>query len=144
MNYRLDVLMFLILCSLPLFAQRGGRADALQNYLERNRSPRLLLQIKYEKKRLYYRFSGLQKKARSTVTLTDPSSGQSHEYEGVSIEELAPAGALNHESGILGASAEHKKKLTILCSDVDFQTTPIVADAIDGKKLTGYAPIILS
>ena len=74
MNRCSIVLTFLLLTSPAVFAQRGGRADSLQNYLGRNQSPRLLLQIKYEKTRLYFRFSDLQKKTRSTVTLTDPST----------------------------------------------------------------------
>lgn len=32
----------------------------------------------------------------------------------------------------------HKKKVTILCSHVDFKTPPIVADIVDGKRLSGY------
>ena len=140
MNRYSVVLIFLLLTSSSVFAQRGGRADALQNYLGQNRNPRLLLQIKYAKKRLYYRLSDLQKKPRLTLTLLDSSSGQSHVYEGVSIEHLAPAGALSRESGTLEVSPEHKKKLNIICANVDFQTTPIVADRVDGKRLTGYVP----
>ena len=140
MNRSWGTLIMLILCSSPLFAQRGGRADAMQNYLGQNRNPRLLLQIKYEKKRLYYRLSDLQKKPRLTVALADPISGHSHVYEGVSLEQLVLPGVLSHDSGSLQVSAEHKRKVTILCSEVDFQTTPIVADTVDGKKLTGYVP----
>jgi hypothetical protein len=134
------VLTFLLLISPAVFAQRGGRPEALQIYLGQNRNPRLLLQVKYEKTRLYFRFSDLQKKMRSTVTLIDPATGQSHMYEGVRIENLAPGGVLNRESGSLEISTEHKKKVTIRCSDVDFKTPPIVADTVDGKKLTGYVP----
>jgi hypothetical protein len=133
-------LMLLVMSSAPAFAQRGGRADALQNYLGQNRNPRLLLQIKYEKIRLYFRASDLQKKPRSIVKITDPATGLSHVYEGVSVEDLVPTGVLNHESGSLEVSSEHKQKTTILCRIVDFQTTPIVADKVDGKKLTGYVP----
>ena len=52
-------LMLLVMSSAPLFAERGGWADALQNYLGQNRNPRLLLQIEYEKIRLYFRVSDL-------------------------------------------------------------------------------------
>jgi len=51
-------------------------------------------------------------------------------YEGVSVEELVPT----------GVSSEHKQKTTILFRSVDFQTMPIVADKVDGKKLTGCIP----
>jgi hypothetical protein len=133
-------LIFLVISSAPVVAQRGGRADALQNYLGQNRNPRLLLQIKYEKVRIYYRASDLQKKPRSIVKMADPATGLSHVYEGVSVEQLVPTGALNRESGSLEVSSEYKQKMTIVCRDVDFQTPPIVADTIDGKKLTGYVP----
>jgi hypothetical protein len=52
-------LVLLVKSSAPVFAQKGGRADALQNYLGQNRNPRLLLQIDYEKIRLYFRVSDL-------------------------------------------------------------------------------------
>jgi hypothetical protein len=140
MNRYSIVLILLAVSSAPVFAQRGGRADALQNYLGLNRNPRLLLQIKYEKTRLYFRASDLQKKPRSIVKITDPATGLSHVYEGVSVEELVPTGVSNDESGTLEVSSEHKQKTTILFRNADFQTTPIVADKVDGKKLTGYVP----
>lgn len=108
--------------------QRGGRADALQNYLGQKRNPRLLLQIKFGKTRVYFRLSDLQKKPRSTVTIADPTTGLPHVYEGVSLEQLVPTGALNHESGSLEISEEYKQKVTIPCSDLDLKTTPLVAD----------------
>jgi hypothetical protein len=87
-------LILLVMSSAPVFAQRGGRADPLQNYLGQNRNPRLLLQIKYKKTRLYFRVSDLQKKPRSIVKMADPAIGLSHVYEGVSVEQLVPTGAL--------------------------------------------------
>jgi len=60
----------------------------------------LLLQIKCEKIRLYFRASDLQKKPRSIVKIADPATGLSHVYEGVSVEELVPTGVLNHESEV--------------------------------------------
>lgn len=53
---------------------------------------------------------------------------------------MVPTGALNHESGSLEISEEHKQKVTIPCSDLDLKTTPLVADTLDGKKLSGYVP----
>lgn len=44
MNRCSSVLTLLLLISPAVFAQRGGRPDALQ--LRQNRSPRLLLQVK--------------------------------------------------------------------------------------------------
>jgi hypothetical protein len=76
--------------------------------------------------------------------MTDPATGLFHVCEGVGVEQLVPAGALNRESGRLHVSSEHKQKVTILCNNVDFQTTPIAADTVDGKKLTGYVNSPLS
>jgi hypothetical protein len=94
--------ILLLMSSAPVFAQRGGRADGLQNYLGQNRNPRLLLQIKYEKISF------------TSVKIADPAAGLSHVYEGVSVAELVPTGALNQESGTLEVSSEHKQKTTIL------------------------------
>jgi hypothetical protein len=105
-------LILLIMSSAPVFAQRSGRADALQNYMGHNRNPRLLLPIKHEKTRLYFRVSNLQKKPRSIVKMADPATGLSHVYEGVSVEQLVPTGALNHESESLEVSSKYKQKVT--------------------------------
>ena len=137
------VLIILIASSTSAYAQRGGRGDALQNYLGENRNPSLLLQLKYEKTRLYFSASELRKKLRSNIILTDPATGLTHLYEGVSVKQLVPSGTLNHVSGSLEAFAEHQQELTVLCSDIDFQTTPLVADTVDGKALTGYVPYYL-
>jgi hypothetical protein len=138
MKYSSVWLVFLLVSSTPLFAQRGGRADALQNYLGLNRNPRLLLQIKIDKNRVYFRASDLRKKTHSVVTISDPATP--HKYEGVSIEQLIPARALNHESESLEVLSDHKKKVLFLCTNVDFRTPPIVADTVDGKKRIGYVP----
>ena len=103
----------------------------------------MLLQLKYENKRLYFRTSDLRKQPRSTITLTDPATGLTHLYEGVNVDELVPSGVLNRASGSLEAFPEHQQKLMLLCSDIDFQTTPLVADTVDGKTLTGYVPYYL-
>jgi hypothetical protein len=85
------VLIILIASSTSAYAQRGGRGDALQNYLGENRNPSLLLQLKYEKTRLYFSASELRKKPRSNIILTDPATGLTHLYEGVSVEQLVPS-----------------------------------------------------
>jgi hypothetical protein len=77
---------------------------------------------------------------RSVVTVTDSVTGLFHTCEGVNLERLLPNGGLNPGSGTIEVFPERQHKVTIECSDVDFQATPVVAYIVDGKKLTGYAP----
>jgi hypothetical protein len=94
---RYSIGLILIMSSAPVFAQRSGRADALQDYMGHNRNPRLLLPIKYEKTRLYFRVSNLQKKPRSIVKMAIPQQ-DFHTCTRVSALSswLVPTGALNH------------------------------------------------
>lgn len=134
------VAILLLMNATGMCAQRGGRPDAMQNCMCPNRNPRLLLQIKVEKTRLYFRASDLQKKPRSVVTLTDAVTGVSHSYEGVAIEDLAPNTAFSLEHGSIEISSDSRAKMKVLTSDIDPGTKPIVADTVDGKKLTGSVP----
>jgi hypothetical protein len=63
-------------------AQRHGRADAIQNYMRGGPPhPELLLQIRIQEKRFYFRGSDLSKMQRATVTLADPTIGTMHTYQ---------------------------------------------------------------
>jgi hypothetical protein len=139
-SHCLIVLTLLLTNATAVHAQRYGRADAIENYMGVARDPQLLLQIRNEKTRLYFRASDLRKKPRSVVTVTDSATGLSHTYEGVSLDRLLPNGTLNPESGTVEVFPEHQHRVTIQCVDVDFQLSPVVADIVDGKKLRGYAP----
>lgn len=132
-------LVFLLLAAPQLPAQRGGRPDAAQNY-GRVQNPRLLLQVKFQKRRIYFHASDLQKMRRSSVTLTDPMTNASHTYEGVAIEDLAPDTALALERGSIEVSSDSHAKMKVSTSDIDPGTKPMVADTVDGKKLTGSVP----
>ena len=76
---------------------------------------------------------------RSVVTLTDSVTGESHAYEGVSLDQLAQnISILDSENlkisfGLLG-------KVTFWGRELNSVTMPIIADTVDGKPLTGYAP----
>lgn len=132
-------LVFLLFAVPGLPAQRGGRPDAAQNY-GRVQNPQLLLQVRVQKKRIYFHASDLRKMQRSTVTLTDPITNASHTYEGVAIEDLAPHTAFVPERGTLEISSDPHLKTTILTADLDPAAKPMVADTVDGRKLTGSVP----
>jgi hypothetical protein len=122
-------------------AQRYGRADAIQNYMRGGQSdPRLLLQIRIQGKRLYFRRSDLRKMARSAVILPDPTTGTTHTYEGVDFETLIPSTAYQSGSDIIEISFDTHQTMTISRADLDPAERPIVVDTVDGKKLTGYVP----
>jgi hypothetical protein len=134
----------LLVCGAPLLAQRGGRADALQNCLHDSQHDSiLLLQIRVENRRAYFKPSDLRKMPRSVLILPDPSTGISHKYEGVALEHLLSAPPSGLQFSTLEISYGHQQKKTILGSAVDSHSGPLVVDTIDGEKLTGYVPYFL-
>jgi hypothetical protein len=138
-RYLMAVALFFLNAS-ALFGQRHGRGDALQMYSTRGREPHLLLQIRTEKSRLYFNTSDLKKMPRSVLILLDPSTGISHEYEGVALEHLLSAPASGLQFSTLEISYGHHQKKTILGRTWDSHYNPLVVDTIDGEKLTGYVP----
>ncbi len=72
MNKYLIAVLFFLLNSSTLFAQRHGRGDAIQVFAESNHNSHLLLQIKNNESRLYVCTSDPKRMPRSSVILTDP------------------------------------------------------------------------
>lgn len=129
---------FLLLAPWSLLAQRGGRPDGLQNY-GRTASPQLLLQVNVQGKRFYFRPSDLRKMRRSVVILSDTATNTTRTYEGVALDQLAQnVGTLENEN--LKISFGSRQSVTILGRELDVGTRPMIADTVDGKRLTGYAP----
>ncbi len=124
---------------LELLAQRYGRPDSAQNY-GRVQNPQLLLQVKIQKKRAYFRTSDLRKMPRVHLTASDPTTGLSHTYEGVRLEDLLPARVLDSQSAVMEVTFDSHHTTTIPSVALDVEVRPIIADTVDGKTLTGYAP----
>ena len=143
LSHCLIALALFVTNATAVHAQRHGRCDANVNYMTTPRNPQLLLQIRNEKRRLYFRVSDLRKKPRSVITVTDNVTGLPHTYEGVSLDRLLPNGILNPQSGSLEVFPKHQHKVTIQCGAVDFQLTPLVADMVDEKNSRGTLPITL-
>jgi hypothetical protein len=134
----------LLVCGAPLLAQRGGRADALQNYLHGSQHDSiLLLQIRVENGRAYFKPSDLRKMPRSVLIIPDPSTGVSHKYEGVALEYLLRGRGLTFASGTLQVSYGRHQKVTVSDTPIGPNAEPLVADTIDGKSLSDYVPYFL-
>ncbi len=97
---------------LELLAQRYGRPDSAQNY-GRVQNPQLLLQVKIQKKRAYFRTSDLRKMPRVHLTASDPTTGLSHTYEGVRLEDLLPARVLDSQSAVMEVTFDSHHTTTI-------------------------------
>jgi len=103
-------------------------------------NPHLLLPVRVQKKRSYFRGSDLKKMYRVQRTLTDPSTGLAHTYEGINLEALLQPGIFGSETAGVKISFGSHETLAIPRSDFDPGTKPMVADTVDGKRLTGYVP----
>jgi len=117
-------LLLLFFVPLELSAQRCGRPDSAQNY-GRVQNPQLLLQVKVHKKRTYFRTSDLRKMKRVHLALSDPSTGLSHTYEGVLLQDLLPPGILPSESAAIEVSFAAHQTASIPSSDLDPEVKPI-------------------
>ena len=115
-------------------SQRYGRPYTLAERSE------LLLQVSVQKKTHYFGGFDLRKMPRSVVTETDPATHARHVYEGVALDQLVSATAPGSQGGSVEVEFGSHQSLTISENDLDPGTKPIVADTLDGKPLTGYAP----
>lgn len=122
--------VILLLGPCESFGQRGGAHPSGSLKL-----PQLLLQLRVNGKRLYFRISDLKKMQRSVVVLPDPATRVTHRYEGVDLEKLILKTA-HEKSKVIEIFTNSHQTIRIL----DTTAQPIVVDTVDGKALTGYAP----
>jgi len=98
----------------------------------RVQNPHLLLQVRVQKKRSYFRGSDLKKMYRVQRTLTDPSTGLAHTYEGINLEALLQPGIFGSETAGVKISLGSHETLAIPRSDFDPGAKPMVADSMGG------------
>ena len=129
-------LTLLLLFSVPtaVMPQRYGRPYNLAAI------PQLLLQVSVQKKTHYFSVYELRKMPRSVVAETDPTTNQTHVYEGVALETVASLATPSWERQSIEIEYGAHQTLTISGKDLDTQTKSIVVDTIDGRPLSGYAP----
>jgi hypothetical protein len=138
--------MVVALCfinSSPLFAQRHGRADSIENFARQGQGAHLLLQIVNKGSRLYVCSSDLRKMSRTVVVLKDAATGISHKFEGVALEYLLSDAGLGFGSETINISYGNNQNTTVLDGAIPSNSQILVADTIDGKRLTGYVPYSL-
>ena len=112
-------LAFVLLLVIPIgaSAQRHGRADAIQTYMRGGPPrPELLLQIRIQGKRLYFRGSDLREMQRTAVTLPDAATRTTYTSEGVNFETLIPNTASRSASEVFEISFGLHQTMTILTS----------------------------
>jgi hypothetical protein len=124
----------LLLSPVALMCQRYGRPYTLAE------SPQLLLQVKVQNESHYFRVSDLRKMQRVSLTLMDPATHVSHVYEGVALEQLAPAAALGSRGSVVEIEYGLHQTMIVSASDLDPQTKLMVVDTVDGKPIAGHAP----
>lgn len=128
------VLLLLLFIPIAAMPQKYGRPYSLPAI------PELLLQVSVQKKTHYFSVYDLRKMPRSVVTATDPTTDQPHLYEGVALETVAPNATLGSEGASIEIEYGSHQTLTISASDLEPRTKSIVADTVDGKALSAYAP----
>lgn len=125
------VLLLLLFVPTAAMPQRYGRPYGLATI------PQLLLQVSVQKKSHYFSVYDLRKMPRSVVTETDPTTNQTHVYEGVALETIT---TLSSQGESIEIEYGSHQTMTISGSDLDIQTKSIVVDSIDGKPLPAYSP----
>jgi hypothetical protein len=77
---------------------------------------------------------------RVSVTLTNPTTKESHVYEGVALKQLIPGTSSGSPGGTIEIQFGSHQTTKISGADLDSQSEPMVIDTVDGKQLSGYAP----
>jgi hypothetical protein len=135
---------FMTACFLGVILLLGPSESFGQRGIHRSGSPpkptQLLLQLRVNGKRFYFRISDLKKMQRSVVVLTDRPTGVAHRYEGVDLEKLILNRTEHRESEVIEIFTNAHQTITIPSADLDTNAQPMVVDTVDGKALAGYVP----
>lgn len=140
-SYLTGLVLFLLL-TVQASAQRHGRPDSAQNYMKYRKPLSAELGLKFETthKWIYFHLSDLRKMERTTMRATDPTTGGTTTYQGVSLSELVPDGLADHKFEVFEDSWGFRDKRVLSEDGVNAESELIVADTIDGKRLAGNAP----
>lgn len=134
---RIPLALLLLFFPSAATPQRYGRPYTLASI------PQLLLQVSAQKKTHYFSVYELRKMPRSVVTETDPTTNQTHVYEGVALGKLVPTAGLPSAGEIVEIEYGSHQRQTIPGTALDTLTELIVVDTVDGKPLTADAPYSL-
>ena len=128
------VLLLLLFIPTGVIPQRYGKPYNFASM------PQLLLEVSVQKETHYFSVYDLRKMPRSVVTETDPTTKQTHVYEGVSVNQLVPAAGFNSAGEIVEIEYGSRQIRTIPETALDTLTELIVVDMLDGKPLLRYVP----
>ena len=127
------VLLLLLFISDSAMPQRHGRPYSASGVLP------LLLEVSSQKETHYFSAYDLRKMPRSSLIATDPKTNESHLYEGVALERVAPTTILGFQGRAIEIQYDSHQTLTISGEDLYRQTQSIVADSVGGKPLPQHA-----
>src|SRR6202163_1682954 len=131
--YRLKAALVLVLM-VPgfAFAQRHGRADALQNYYPKTPNP--ILNIDYQSKKTwtYPRLSDLLKMKRAAVSVPDPKTNRTNLYEGTVLTQFVPD--ISHYRVDVFRASSFRDKLAVSSADLDMGSDVIVVDTVNRSE----------
>ena len=130
-----------IVCLLAALAS-DATAQRMGNYRHGSTHPVLLLQLRVDNHRSYFRPTELLRMSRKVIQETDARKGVTHRYEGVELQNLASNNDVRKADSIQ-ISLDNGKKQRLSKTELDSVTLLLVADTVDGKRLTGYAPYTL-
>lgn len=128
------VLLLLLLIPTVAMSQRYGRPYSLVGP-----SPRLFLEVSVGNKNEYLRDSALRKMPHSNVTETNPTTNQTHVYEGVALDHLVPKDFTSAGEIVEIEYGSHQKQI-ISANDLGTRTKLIIVDTVDGEPICRYAP----
>jgi hypothetical protein len=141
---RVGVFLLVAVLSGVALGQRHGRADSVQNYYSSQRIPNPILNIDTKatnKTWQYFRGSALLKMNRTAFEVTDPKTHSKNVYEGVSLQELVPG---SRDSFLqVYSDRSFRDKRVALDPSLSKQSEVLVADTMDGKRLSGDHPYCL-
>ena len=77
---------------------------------------------------------------RSVVTETNPTTSQTHVYEGVALDQLVVITTPNPGSETVEIEFGSHQTQTISGNDLEAREKLIVVDTVDGRPISRYAP----
>jgi hypothetical protein len=128
------ILLALLLIPTPATPQRYGRPYTPVGL------PTLLLEVSVGRKTHYFSQYDLRRMPRSVATETEPTTKQTHIYEGVALDQLVAIATLTSTGETIQIESGSHQTQTLSGNDLATETNLIVVDTVDGKPLSLYRP----
>ena len=100
----------------------------------------MLLEVSVGRKTHYFSQYDLRRMPRSVATETEPTTKQTHIYEGVALDQLVAIATLTSTGETIQIESGSHQTQTLSGNDLATETNLIVVDTVDGKPLSLYRP----